>query len=284
MIDRIEELLGSLAAEDDEEQEEDVLALPVAEEAVPASPRGNEGEAGDGETDDGSGGRTAKKRGAVVSRGLSLERSESGEAPEGRTASAQSESLGSAANRRSVTTEKRESGARSGGRTAGEILSERPGLIAGETEAESAPANRELWKDGPVWTVRGGPPEIGGVLRAAQAGRTAQPGEAAQQPRDGDLVWAGPEWTVRTGTTGTALEGAGRSGTVRDGRSQAGLKGLYRQTVQGLRPAAPALPPEQAGRTARAQEPGSAASLAVDELDRAVRRDSRRYDGGMSIY
>ena len=225
MIDRIEELLGSLAAEDDEEQEEGVLALPVAEEAVPIFLRENEGEAGDGETDDGSGGRTA-----------------------------------------------------------GEILSERPGLIAGETEAESAPANRELWKDGPVWTVRGGPPEIDGVLRAAQAGRTAQPGEAAQQPRDGDLVWAGPEWTVRTGTTGTALEGAGRSGTVRDGRSQTGLKGLYRQTVQGLRPAAPALPPEQAGRTARAQEPGSAASLAVDELDRAVRRDSRRYDGGMSIY
>ena len=284
MTDRIEELLGPLAAEEDEKQEEDVLALPVAEEAVPASPRGNEGEAGDGETDDRSGGRTAKKRGAVVSGGLSSERSASGEAPEGRTAFAQSESSGSAANRRSVTTEKRESGDRSGGRTVGEIVLERPGLIAGETAAEQAQAHRELWKDGPVWTVRGGPPEIDGVLRAAQTGRTARPEEAAQQPRDGNLVWAGPEWTAHTGTTGTALEVAGRSGAVRAGMEQAGLKGLYRQTVRGLRPAAPALPPEQAGGTARAQEPGSAASLAVDELDRAVRRDSRRYDGGMSIY
>ena len=80
------------------------------------------------------------------------------------------------------------------------------------------------------------------------------------------------------------MEGAGRSGAARAGLEQAGLKELYRQTVRGLRPAVPALLPEQTGKTARAQEPGSAVSLAVDELDRAVRRDSRRYDGGMSIY
>ena len=90
---------------------------------------------------------------------------------------------------------------------------------------------------------------------------------------------AGLERAAQGGTAAPAPESAGRSGL-----EQAGLKGLYRQAVQGLRPAAPALPPEQAERTAGAQEPGSAASLAVDELDRAVRRDSRRYDGGMSIY
>ena len=225
MIDRIEELLAELAAEDDEEQQEDVLA---------------------------------RKRGAVVSSGLSSERSESGEAPEGRTAFAESESLDRVANRRSVTTV--------------------------ETGAENAPAVEKLWKDGPVWTVHSVEPEIDEVQRAAMAERTAQAEGAIWPQWDGERIWAGPEWVAGGGSLGAALESVRRSGPGRTGPEQAGLKGLYRQTVRGLRPAAPALPPEQAGRTARAQEPGSAASLAVDELDRAVRRDSRRYDGGMSIY
>ena len=208
MIDRIEELLGSVAEENEDEEREDVLTLPTAEESIPASsPRGDK-EAGDSEM-----------------------------------------------------------GGRSGGRTAGEIASERPEPMAGE-----------LWKDAPVWTVFGGPPEIEKVLRTA-AERTAQAGEALRSARGKDLAWAGSEWAAHGGITGPALDSAGRSGS-----GQTGLDGLYRQTVRGLRPAAPALSPEQAGRTARAQEPGSAASLAVDELDRAVRRDSRRYDGGMSIY
>ena len=238
MIDRIEELLGPLAAEDEEERE-DVLALTVPEEAVPASPRGDEGEAGDGEADDRSGGRTA------------------GETKDGGT------------------------GDRSGGRTAGEIALERPGLVAGETETavERVEANRELWKDGPVWMVRSGSPEMDEAQKAALTGRTAQAGETPQPAQGGGLSWAGLERVARGSTAGLTLEGAERSRL-----GQAGLEGLYRQTVRGLRPAAPALPPEQAGRTTRAQEPGSAASLAVDELDRAVRRDSRRYDGGMSIY
>ena len=63
-----------------------------------------------------------------------------------------------------------------------------------------------------------------------------------------------------------------------------GLEGLYKQAVQAGRPAAPSLPVEQAGRSMRAEEPGRTAALTVDELDRAVRRDSRRYDGGMTIY
>ena len=226
MIDRIEELLGPLAAEDEEEQREDVLALTVPEEAVPASPRGDEGEAGDGEADD-----------------------------------------------------------RSGGRTAGEIALERPGLVAGETETavERVEANRELWKDGPVWSVRAAEPEIDEAQRIATGGRTAQVEKAPWLAQGGGLSWAGLEQVAR-GSTALTSEGTGRSGPGKAGLEQAGLKGLYRQTVRGLRPAAPALPPEQAGRTVRAQEPGSAASLAVDELDRAVRRDSRRYDGGMSIY
>ena len=183
-----------------------------------------------------------------MSGGLRSERSEVGEAPEGRTAFAQPESLGRIANRRSVTT--------------------------GETDAESVPDAGELWKDGSVWTVRGVPPEMDEVQMAALTGRMAQTEETLQPSRDADLAWAGLERAARSGPAGFALERAGRSG----------LEELYRKSVRGLRPAAPALPPEQEGRPARAQEPGSAASLAVDELDRAVRRDSRRYDGGLSIY
>lgn len=68
--------------------------------------------------------------------------------------------------------------------------------------------------------------------------------------------------------------------------SLAGLEELYRETARETLPsAAPAVPQGGRGEFARrAEEPGSAASLAVDELDRAVRRDSRRYDGEMSIY
>lgn len=67
--------------------------------------------------------------------------------------------------------------------------------------------------------------------------------------------------------------------------AESGLEGLYRRAAQAARPAAPqAAAVEQAGRTFRAEEPGRTAALTVDELDRAVRRDSRRYDGGMSIF
>ena len=203
-----------MAEENEDEEREDVLALPAAEESIPASSPRGEKEAGDSEM-----------------------------------------------------------GGRSGGRTAGEIASERPEPMAGE-----------LWKDAPVWTVRGAGPEIDGTRRMAAAERTARAEEPMPQPLDGELIWPGLERAVRGGTTGPALEDAGRSGPARTGLEQTGLEGLYRQTVRGLLPAAPALPPKQAGKTARTREPGSAASLAVDELDRAVRRDSRRYDGGMSIY
>ena len=68
--------------------------------------------------------------------------------------------------------------------------------------------------------------------------------------------------------------------------ARSGLEGLYRQTVRAVRPAAPVQAPggEPSGRTLRAGEPGRTAALTVDELDRAVRRDSRRYDGGMTIF
>ena len=237
-------------AEEDEEQE-DILALTAPEEAVPVPLRRDEGKAGGGGAKDRSGGRTAGE--IMLERpGLMV-----GEIGDGGTQD------------------------RSGGQTAWEIMLERPGPAVGETQtaAERVQAARELWKDGPVWTVRGGSPEMDEARRIVTAGRTAQTEEILQPSRDGNLALAGLERAARGGTAGLALERVGRAGLARGG-----LEGLYRQTVRGLRPAAPALPPEQAGRTSRALEPGSAASLAVDELDRAVRRDSRRYDGGMSIY
>lgn len=90
----------------------------------------------------------------------------------------------------------------------------------------------------------------------------------------GGLELARPATVAEDAATASAL------GTA----AERGLEGLYRRTAQASRPTAQSLPVEQAGRTLRAEEPGRAAALTVDELDRAVRRDSRRYDGGMSIF
>lgn len=274
MIDRIEELLSGMAAEEDDEEQEDVLAL-TRTAAVTASPQGEGGEAGEvPETADG------KAEPAPV-----------------------------------------KPGERDGGRSAGDIAADRPGLLAGEDETESSPAAGaeaaededggtagEPWKDGMVWTVQSVEPAVTAARERAPALGAAEGPDVAEDLKPagtgGDeaaaIDWtaaragAGAEWITRaeTARAGAAAEWAARAGTTAampDGArrmtaAQAGLEGLYRQTVEAARPAAPALPPERAGRTARAQEPGSAASLAVDELDRAVRRDSRRYDGGMSIF
>lgn len=79
-------------------------------------------------------------------------------------------------------------------------------------------------------------------------------------------------------------EGTTETAPAPGAAAERGLEELYRRTVQAGRPPAQNLPVEQAGRTLRAEEPGRAAALTVDELDRAVRRDSRRYDGGMTIF
>jgi len=81
-----------------------------------------------------------------------------------------------------------------------------------------------------------------------------------------------------------AAETDTETASAADGTAERGLEELYRRTAQASRPAVRTLPVEQAGRTLRAEEPGRTAELTMDELDRAVRRDSRRYDGGMSIF
>lgn len=182
-------------------------------------------------------------------------------------------------------------GGRRGGRTVEEIMAEMPGQPAGEpAEDESAPVAETLWKEGPVWPMGSVEPAINAAARrtlaeqiqgAEDAWQTAEAiaAETAEANRMAAEAVAGAERAARAETAESPLTGTRRAHQV-----QAGLEGLYRQAVRAARPAAPALPPERAGRSARAREPGSAASLAVDELDRAVRRDSRRYDGGMSIF
>ena len=183
-----------------------------------------------------------------------------------------------------------ELGERGGGRFAGEIAAERPGQDAGPGEPGMAgDAADSLWKPGPVWTVRRDAAEMESLSESAPRGRTA---EAPQMARDAgtalaeDGEWAVPaaalagvEWAARARPV---LPGPGDAGGAAPER--AGLDGLYRQTVRAVWPAAPALPQEAAGRAVRAREPEGGLAAAVDELDRAVRRDSRRYDGGMSIF
>jgi hypothetical protein len=58
---------------------------------------------------------------------------------------------------------------------------------------------------------------------------------------------------------------------------------LYRSAARGIRSAQAAAAPA-AGAAVTERMTAGTGSLTVDELDRAVRRDSRRYDGGMELY
>lgn len=142
----------------------------------------------------------------------------------------------------------------------------------------------------------GGPPEgreapvTGGAGALSPAGREPLPEEemAEAERRKADA----PELAAQAVRAVVPAEepGAGERtetawGQERSGdRARRGLEELYRQTARAVRPAEQILPVEQAGRTLRAEEPGRTAALTVDELDRAVRRDSRRYDGEMMIF
>lgn len=151
---------------------------------------------------------------------------------------------------------------------------ERFAAAAAERDAASPVEER---RDGPEWTAQAALPSAEAVWRrqstdqtdetAAEFARTAVEG-AAEAARER----LSPE-------QGGALARAVRR------EAGSGLEGLYRQAVQASRPAAPqAAGAGQGGRTLYAVEPERTAGLTVDELDRAVRRDSWRYDGGMTIF
>lgn len=128
----------------------------------------------------------------------------------------------------------------------------------GGAEAENAAGQllEELWKD----------PRLPPAIHQNGVGTAETPGVGAV----GSVGAAGVAKTEDTAAEPAAAAEAG-----------AGLERLYRQTVQASHPVAQTLGAE---RTLRAAEPGRSAALTVDELDRAVRRDSRRYDGGMMIF
>ena len=128
-------------------------------------------------------------------------------------------------------------------------------------------------------------------LRPARTARgidsAAGDGGAAERrilPEAPDRAAADPPPAEEAAGRRKAADGAGDSLEAVRREAGSGLEELYRRTVRAVSPAVPALPVEQAGRVHPSEEPGRAAALAVDELDRAVRRDSRRYDGGMCIY
>ncbi|MDE6260235.1 MAG: hypothetical protein K2M42_05145 [Oscillospiraceae bacterium] len=145
----------------------------------------------------------------------------------------------------------------------------------GKREAASAPMETgKLWAAIPRM-VGEQTPEDDRLASAHENGLTATRALRTGGGQTAEGSWPAKPATVTEDTaTAPALSAS----------AERGLEELYRRTAQASRPAVQSLPVEQAGRTLRAEEPGRAAALTVDELDRAVRRDSRRYDGGMSIF
>ena len=130
-----------------------------------------------------------------------------------------------------------------------------PEVIADAAE----PALERLWRDAPAWDAAGadkaGTPERAEAKEAAPA--------AAERHRNGREADAGAEPM---------------------GPAERGLEELYQKTAAAARSALQPPGGGQAGRTIRVGEPEPPRQLTVDELDRAVRRDSRRYDGGLDIF
>lgn len=138
----------------------------------------------------------------------------------------------------------------------------------GECPAPAQPKDGELW--GKAFRAGGERlPEVGPLSSSHGNGLTVLRVPGAE---DGQTAGPRPEEPSATAAP-PAL-----------GTAERGLEELYRRAAQAGRPAAQSLPVEQAGRPRHAEEPGRAAALTVEELDRAVRRDSRRYDGGISIF
>lgn len=170
-----------------------------------------------------------------------------------------------------------------------------------EAEADKGTLDRESGRDGPEQAQTERRPGVLEWHRAAQ-----RPAAPAWRPEgtagSGSQVWpegaarnGGQIWQVEKFREGVpAWQGVGPRRTpeteehhsVPQGPEEGrrGLEELYRQTAQAARPASLAAEAGQAARTARMGEAETARQLTVDELDRAVRRDSRRYDGGMSIF
>ncbi len=122
----------------------------------------------------------------------------------------------------------------------------------------------------------------------APAAGTAQ-GWTAEGPEgrewDGEVPDRPPEALPRPERARREERRAGEPAATGPGTGSGGeLEALYRQAARAASPLPPVPQAGQAGRSFRGEEPGRTTALTVEELDRAVRRDSRRYDGGMEIY
>lgn len=147
------------------------------------------------------------------------------------------------------------------------LPAEQAGQARPGADEPEAPRRRD-GTGGEVWAA--GVPE-----RSPGGTRVLWPEEGAGQPRGGEAWEAG---RLTAGPSNWA--GAGTSRT-RPGRDS--VPELYRQVSRAVWAAGAAAPAAQAV-TVTEQRAAPAAGLTVGELDRAVRRDSRRYDGGMTLY
>lgn len=165
-----------------------------------------------------------------------------------------------------------------------------------EAEEEPAPEgrpDRPVDASGTAYRPGAGEP----ARRRSQDGGTESPGPLPQalaaaareagemKPAPGAAGYAGRTADgIDEGQTGAgAAEGPLRR-TTEEQAGGRGLAELYRQTARAVRPAASAAAPARIGSRAPEREAGAPPPLTAEELDRAVRRDSRRYDGGMTIY
>lgn len=162
-------------------------------------------------------------------------------------------------------------------------LSGPPGRMEGETETPGrlARAAAELAAKA---LVGGMERPDGTALRGAEAGTDGDSDgtvpEEVYLPLNGTAVQirrSGPSGERRDG----GMSGRSPSGGQERNGAYSGVKRLYRQTARAVSPAGPAVS-GGAARTVREEEP--AAALTMEELDRAMRRDSWRYDGEMGIY
>lgn len=161
-----------------------------------------------------------------------------------------------------------------------------------EMEPEAEPEKAPEWKPG--YGMQDAAPEaLGGT---DWAGARTDGTDWTKQTMEAGLDAIAPEWARETAGVGrelgaelenrpeTAGAGSPRAARKPDRGGSAALMELYRGAAEGARAPAPALARSGTSRTMLERETGGAPPLTVEELDRAVRRDSRRYDGGMSIF